>query len=56
MRAPISALSSRREDHFLLPFHIQSLRSGGRRSPLGPVTHAGDVFIFSGAHRVEGMS
>lgn len=29
---------------------------GGRGSPPGPVTHAGDVFIFSGAHRAEGMS
>lgn len=27
LRAPISALSPRREDYFLLPFHIQSLRS-----------------------------
>ena len=29
---------------------------GGRGSPPGPVTHAGDVFIFSGAHRAESMS
>ena len=27
LRASISALSPRREDYFLLPFHIQSLRS-----------------------------
>ena len=53
MRAPSSALSPRREDHFLLPFHIQSRRSEVEG---GPFRVQDGVFIFSGAHRVEGMS